>query len=189
MNDSEHNDVADPIHGSELSHCVSASRIKAANFPNGLFGKLSVRMVDSMPPCPFIHRIMVIVPDGSKPEVVRIHTTRVVSTGAVVTNAEPFWDFSFKQLPRIAMRRDDPPVYRQSAVSKLHFASLPQPASRGFFDMVKKTNPWIKEAGSRAVMVFHGLHENLCSVVRLAADVACNRHAVFWARTSIVCNN
>lgn len=189
MDDTEYSDVADAVNRSELSHCVTTAGVKVSNPLYQLRSQFRAWVILSARISSLIHCVMVIIANCSKPQMVRVYARWIVSARTVVTNTEPFWDFPFEQLPRIAMRRDDSPVYRQSAVSKLHFASLPQPASRCFFDMVKKTNSWIKEAGSRAVMVFHCFNENLCSVMGFSADVASNCHSGAIQKTDSRCNN
>lgn len=109
-----------------------------ADFANHLVCKLVVPMILSARKAPLVHPVRLIVSVGSKPEMVRPHTTRNIT---FMKDELSFRNLAKMQKPTSAMSQGPfvaSTSIADSAITSAHHCTAPKPASLGFSDVLPK---------------------------------------------------
>lgn len=120
-----------------------------SNLANSSFGQFGIKTILSSGKLSLLHAIFNIFKASSKPKVRRVYAQGIVSSRAIVTNAQTPWDWPIVQDPRIAMRGCSAPFWPELSIAANGYWTLPQPAGWRFNNATPKPCYSVRLAGQR----------------------------------------
>lgn len=122
------------------SHLMGGTA-KRHYFPSQFVHRIIVTVKMSVASNPFLVHVLAVLRLGSKPKMFWINAGRIITTGAVMQHAKPFWNRSKMQYPRGYISSDRFASNSASAdlsVTVGELRSCPNPTGIGLFDFSPK---------------------------------------------------